>query len=414
MVEPLCPSLAFWRIACIAPLDNRIVLHLEPTRPEVSCPLCGTPSGRVHRRYRRHAWDLPWSGWPVQLSIEVRHFFCDNPGCRRRIFAEPFPEVLERYARRTGRAWLALLELAHASSAERAALVARLLGFLVSPDTLIRWQLQEQFAFPPPVALGVDEFAWRRGRSYGTILVDLLRHLPIALLGEKSANSLATWLKEHPGIAVLARDRDDSYALAGRLAIPDAIQVADRFHLLRNVSEALKQLLYSRSWVTPEDGEGDQPLPQAAECTQDIDDVPKEPEPTPLKRARWQAVQEARRRGLSTRAIASLTGISRVTVRKYLQAESPPGYHRPGPAPTKLAPYLDQLRRRWVEGCHNCSQLHRELRALGYAGGDAQVRRAVQAWRRIPRSPPASWCRPARRRRQREATSSGCPRQLPH
>ncbi len=316
----------------------------------------------------------------------MRHFFCDNPECRRRIFAEPFPEVLARYGRRTGRAQLALLELAHASSAERAALVARLLGFVVSPDTLIRCQLQEEFACPPTVVLGVDEFAWRRGHTYGTILVDLQRHLPIEVLGEKSVSSLAAWLHAHPGIAVLARDRDDSYALAGRQVVPDAIQVAHRFHLVRNVTEALKQLLYSRSWATPEDIDGSQRPIRSADRSHHIDDVLKAPGPTPRQRARWQAVHEAHRRGLSMRAIAGETGISRITVRKYLQADSPPGYHhRPGPSATKVAPFIDHLRQRWSDGCQNGSQLYRELVSLGYADGPAQVRRAVRFWPRIPR-----------------------------
>lgn len=142
-----------------------------------------------------------------------------------------------------------LLELAHASSAERAAHVARLLGFPISPDTLIRWQRQERFAFPAPLALGVDEFALLRGHTYGTLLVDLLRRRPIDLLDGKSAGALASWLREHPGVAVLARDRDDSHALAGRLAAPDALQVADRFHLVRNVSDALQGLLRSHRWL---------------------------------------------------------------------------------------------------------------------------------------------------------------------
>jgi transposase len=387
-MEPLCPSPAFWRIALIAPDDDRILIYLEPTRPEVGCPLCGTPSGRVHSRYRRRAWDLPWSRWPIELNVQVRRFFCDNESCPRRIFVEPFPEVLARHARRTQRARDALLELAHASSAERAALVARLLGFIVSPDTLIRWQRDEEFAFPSPCFLGVDEFALRRGRTYGTILVDLLRRQPVDLLGDKNANSLAAWLKEHPEVAVLARDRDDSYAQAGRLAIPDAVQVADRFHLVRNVGDALRVLLHSRRWAVPEDEETASALRQVESVAQELADVQKERGPTPLKQAHWQAVQEAGRQGLSLAAIARKVGIHRKTVRKYLQAEGPTVYRRQRSRITKLGPHLDYLRRRWEEGCRNASQLYCELLARGYTGGAVQVRRAVQPWRRTSRPPP--------------------------
>lgn len=154
MRQPLCPGPTFWRLSLISLNKEGIILHLEPRRCRVNCPACGTRSTRVHSHYRRQAWDLPWSRWPVQVNIQARRFFCDNPICHRRIFAEPFPRVLARHARRTGRAQALLLELAHASSAERAAHVARLLGFPISPDTLIRWQRQERFAFPAPLALG--------------------------------------------------------------------------------------------------------------------------------------------------------------------------------------------------------------------------------------------------------------------
>lgn len=397
MAEPLCPSLRFWRISCIALGRDRIILHLEPRRRRVKCPACGTPSCRVHSRYHRRAWDLPWSRWPVQVSIEARRFFCDQAQCSRRIFTEPFPRVLGRYARRMRRAQAVLLELAHASSAEGAARVARLLGFIVSPDTLIRWQRQERFAFPVPLVLGVDEFALRRGRTYGTLLVDLIRRVPIDLLETKSAPSLAAWLRQHPEVVVLARDRADAYALAGRVAVPTALQVADRFHLVRNVSDALYALLRSRRWVRPDVDEhptGPHVVPSPLDA---VHVGPREGRSTPLKEAHWRAVQEWAKQGLSNRAIAAQVGIDRRTVRRYLELASPPVYPRRRGRPRKIGPYLEYLSRRWSQGCRNAPQLYRELVQLGYQGSESMLRTVVHPWRLLTCLPPRGRSPPLRR-----------------
>src|SRR5919201_1231548 len=162
-LEPLCPHPATWRIDKIAPEQDRIVLHLEALRTMVACPMCGTSSRRLHSRSRRRPWLVPGGRWPVQLIVHARRFFCDAPGCLRRLFTEPFPRVLGRYARQTERLRQVLLELAHASGAAQGARLARWLGYVTSPDTLLRRQRQEAFVFPAPRILGVDEFALRRG-----------------------------------------------------------------------------------------------------------------------------------------------------------------------------------------------------------------------------------------------------------
>jgi transposase len=171
--------------------------------------------------------------------------------CSRHIFTEPFPGVLVPYARQTQRLSQILLELAHSSNAEAAARVSGMLGYMTSPDTLIRRQRQEQFPDPSPRVLGVDEFALRRGCTYATILIDLERHRPVGILEGKQPAPLTQWLQDRPGVEILARDRAGSYALAGRVGAPAAVQVADRFHLVHNVGDALKELLRSRRWEAP-------------------------------------------------------------------------------------------------------------------------------------------------------------------
>ena len=154
-----------------------------------------------------------------------------EPECERRIFVDPFPKALGRYARQTQRTRDSLLELSHCSSAEMAARVARLLGFVTSPDSLLRLQRLERFPAISPRVLGVDEFALRKGRSYGTLMVDLERRVPVDLFEGIAAKDLTAWLQNHPQVEVLARDRAWAYRLAGQTALPQAQQVADRFHL---------------------------------------------------------------------------------------------------------------------------------------------------------------------------------------
>lgn len=390
----LCPDPGVWRVVLIAVQPSRLVLHLEPAREVVPCPVCGTLSARVHSQYRRRAWDLPWGRWPVQLVVYARRFFCSELGCPRRIFTEPFPQVLAPYARQTGRLRMVLLEVAHASSAEMGARVTRLLGCGTSPDTLIRCQRAEQFPIPSPRALGVDEFALRRGSTYATLLVDLERHRPVDVVEERKAAPVARWLMAHPGMEVLARDRAEAYALAGRTAAPHALQVADRFHLVRNVGDALKGLLRSHRWVLPNPGlgPGDPPPALSAPAPQSSEKGrAREPQPTLTKQTNWEAVQERKHRGQSIKGIARELGINRKTVRQYLRLDHPPVYGPRRPRPTRVTPHLAYLRQRWAEGCHNARSLYQELLQQGYRGTERQVRAAVRPWRSAPSpSPPAT------------------------
>ena len=379
--EPLCPSPEVWRLGLIALLHDRILIHLEPIRESVPCPDCGARSSRVHSHYWRKPWDLPWSSWPVQLVVHARKFFCGNAQCLRRIFTEPFSGVLARYARQTQRLRKALLELAFSSCAEAAARVSKLLGYVTSPDTLIRQQRREQITTPIPQVLGVDEFALRRGCTYGTILIDLERHQPVDILDGKQAEPLAQWLRDHPGVDILVRDRAEAYALAGHTAAPQALQVVDRFHLARNVSDALRELLRSRRWTIPAQETGlaihleIYRVPAAAALEM------KEPKATPRKEALWEAVQQRKGSGQYIRAMARELGVCRRTVRKYLAADRPPGYRSRQSRHTKLAPYLSYMHQRWQEGCHSARRIYGELVGRGYQGSESQVRATVRPWR---------------------------------
>lgn len=351
------------------------------------CPSCGHRSRRVHGRYTRSPADLPVSDSAVGLRLSVRRFRCSNQACPRRTFAEPFPDLVAPYARRTDRLATAQVRTGLAVGAEPG---ARLLGDLrmaTSPDTVLRLVHRHPApAAETPRVLGVDDWAWRKGRAWGTILIDLERRRPVDLLPDRSAASVSAWLRDHPGVEVVARDRSTEYARAITEGAPDALQVADRWHLLHNLRQALVRHLTSvRGRLKA--------LPGAENLPADG--------PRSRRRSRAeQAVSAAARNrhlarytevwrlhaedGLNILQIARALRISRTTVRKYLAADAFPERGRHSVPPSVLAPYQAYLNARWVEGARSALGLWREIRALGYAGSS----RPVSIWAQGRRTEP--------------------------
>jgi transposase len=397
----LVPHLAGLRVREVTIEADRLTFAVEATRRTAPCPVCRRRATRVHSRYVRTLVDLPWAERPVRLRLDVRRFRCRNRACSRRIFSERFPGLGPAFARRTHAQRGALAELGFALGGSAGARLARKQGLVGSRATILR---VVHGAAPPEVAtpriLGVDDWARRRGQTYGTILVDLERRRPIDLLDDRTAASFAMWLRDRPGVEVISRDRGGAYADGARQGAPAAVQVADRFHLLGNIGDALERVLarhhrdlraaaaaVDRAIAEADALRGPDPAPAASA-------PPPQPGSTRAEQdraarrsrrvARYEAVIDLHRRGASLHAIEQALGLSRATARRFVRAGTFPERAARSPQPTSLAPYEPYLRARWTAGCHNARVLWEELRARGFPGAAVTVRRLVGGWRPTP------------------------------
>src|SRR6266536_57894 len=240
-------------ISSVHPTLTEIVVSITCQKPYALCPRCGACSERVHGHYGRTVADLPCGGRRVILALTVRKFVCTHSSCPQKIFTERLAELVQSYARMTNRLRDALVALGLATSAQVSERVAPSLGMRISAPTLLR-RLRE-VACPPPASvriLGVDDWSWKKGQTYGTLLLDLELRKPIELLPDRKEETLTAWLLLHPEIQVISRDRGGEYAAAARKGAPQAQQIADKFHILKNLRDGLKGVMARKQKVLPE------------------------------------------------------------------------------------------------------------------------------------------------------------------
>jgi transposase len=381
---------------------DQIVAALGATAPQATCPICGTGSEAIHSHYQRTIADLPWGHQTVRLHLCVRKFFCRQPTCTRRIFTERLPAIVAPYARRTKRLTEVVRLLAFALGGEPGARVVERLGMAVSPATLLRLIRRTAVVpAPTPRLLGVDDWAFRKGHRYGTILVNLEQHQIVDVLPARSAEPVAAWLEAHPGIEVVSRDRAPAYAEAARKGAPQAVQVADRWHLIQNLVEALERcLLRFRPALKAATGLGDAilgPMPSSSAATlvpwQQRAEAASQ-QKLAVKVERYEQMRALRDAGFTVLDIAQMVGATRPTVYRYLALGGPPErQHPPRSGRRVLAPYEPYLIQRWTEGCRNRSRLFREIRLLGY---HHSARTVALFLKRLEQDPSTSAASPSR------------------
>src|SRR5438128_2255459 len=224
--------------------ETGLVVSVRATHPTSCCPLCAFASSSIKSHYRRSLRDVACVGRRVQLELTVRKFYCRNPLCERKVFTERFPAFVEAWARMTIRHCEQITSIGLATCGKGGVRLAARLGMQTTRQTILRriMELPDRSA-RSVLYLGIDDFSFRRGQWFGTILVDLESHRPVDLLPDRQANTSARWMRQHPEITVVSRDRGSEYAAAASAGAPQAIQVADRFHIVKNLTEATQLLL---------------------------------------------------------------------------------------------------------------------------------------------------------------------------
>jgi transposase len=384
----LCDLLLHLRDVVVEKIDctPSAVVITACCRPEgAACPACGTWSSRVHSGYARRLHDLPLGGRPVLIHLTMRRFLCTNPVCKKVTFAGQADGLTARYQR-----WsvplAGLLSQVALELAGRAGMrLARALGIAVHRSTLLRLviAMPDPEASAAPEVLGVDDFALRRGHVYATILVDAATGQAVDILPGREAGPLADWLTAHPGARVICRDRAGAYAEGARDGAPDAVQVADRWHLWHNLAEhTAKAVARHRACIKQIAVAAEQAQPQPEPVVTAAEGPAAESQLATRMRDQHATVQALAARGLSLRAIARELGVDRKTARRFAHAATADdAVARAISRPTVLDRYQPHLHRRWNEGCHDVAVLHAEITKLGYRGSLRTVYRYLQPLR---------------------------------
>src|SRR6266852_60875 len=355
-------------------IDDLLRVEVVSTRSRSRCPLCFQPAMRIHSHYTRVLADVPCGGLQVQLVLQVRKFFCDTPTCRRKIFTERLPIFVQPWARMTTRFSQMLQALVLATCGELGTRLSGRLGIHTSPTTLLRQVMARPSSPPGPVSsLGIDDFSFRRGRTFGTILVDLDRHQVIDLLADRNTETAAAWMLTHDEIEIVSRDRGEDYAAAARKGAPQARQVADRFHLVKNLVEATLPVV-SRCYNEIRQAQAPLSpvaLPTVKEWRQAPDANAERKRLARLahNQERYAQVIELQRRGVKQEEMAKRLSISK---RRSI-----------------FDPYAPYLLARGPQGCRDVSLLWQEIRDQGFSGKIRTVYRFIRTLRQGPVELPA-------------------------
>ena len=375
--------------------ENRQFRLFVRVHQRAACPICGNVSSSGHSTYSRLLQDLPWQGVSVQLWVTAHRYRCRNSSCPRRFFANDCPKSHELTLVRP----VARLRLCTWSATSRADCRDKDFspGSPSPPATILYYVgLNRKLTRRSPLrsSTWASTIAWRKGQEYGTILVNLDLHRVADLLPDRSTESLSEWLQQRRGIKTLARDRCGLYAEGAALGAPDAQQVADRFHLILNLSTTIERVLEERRRYLTLPPAKPAPTAQLDNLTSPTEEQPLSPSLTLQQQRRerrlqrYQQVIDLYAKGYSKKAISRELGIETKTIRRWLRAGQFPERKPPHRRPPKVHEFAEYLQQRWAEGCHNATKLYEEIREKGYRGKRSMLARYVSRWRK-PGNPTA-------------------------
>ena len=377
-----------WRCSRQIISSDGITLHLHGKRKTAQCPECFKRSDSVHSCCRRRIQHLPCSGQTLWLVFSVRHWYCRNPACSRKIFAEslaPFAGSHQQSSQALQNLQRQLGLIAGGEAGKRAATAA---GLRCSADTLLRRVINtpetKQSGAPH---VGIDEWAWHRGHCCGMLIVNLDTHRPLVLLPGRDQRTLATWFRKYPEIQVVSRDRSGVYATAAREGAPQARQVADRWHLLKSIGDEPERMMYRHMplirLVVRELSLKKSPEPEISVPVASLRRPERLKQQTRKKRHQhWTEVMALHNKGCSFREISRITGLSRVTVSRWVRSGTFPEMSTRPPKRGLLDPWREWLKEQRESGNYNASRIWREMVAQGGTGSETIVRDTVAKWRK--------------------------------
>ena len=401
LLTVLFPHLAGLRVHRVEDGGDAVMIVASCRAQAACCPRCGQESGRVHGGYARIVADGAAGGRPVLIVLQVRRFRCRNPACPAVTFAEQAGGLSERYRRRSVPLLGMLAGFGLELAGRAAARLAGTLGIVVHSSTVLR--LVMALPDPPvtaaPEVTGVDDFALRKGRVYGTVIADAESGQVIDLLPDREAATWQAWLQAHPGAEVICRDRATAYAEGATAGAPAAIQVADRWHLWHNLGEYAEKTVVAHrrclapaaeataaegpdapSGQPPQDGPGAAPLP-GPDGLRDV--CGRERVLVPRTLERHAAVHDLLQAGHTRRETARILGLDPGTVSRFAREPDPAALLvKATSRDSKLDPFKAYIGQRWNQGITDAAVLHAELAATqGWTGSVQAVRRYVRQFR---------------------------------
>jgi transposase len=307
--------------------------------------------------------DVAFGGRKLVLKLLVRKWICAEASCSRHIFAERFPQLVQRYARMTDRLIKALQSTGVITNGADAAQIAESFGVPTTAKTIIRRVLQLPLPGEGEVAkVGIDEWAWKKGQRYGTILVDLQKRRIVQLLVERSVETSKAWLRKHPEIDLISRDRGKLFREAATDGAPQAKQVVDRFHLQKNFAEALEKFFRKQERALKKATQRSVGKAPSAASREVPEKIAQERRARHRQRVSiHKRIWKLYRQGYHKEQIAQLVGVSSRRVYRALEQETPPPPRRRSRSSSIVDPYLSYLTSRWNQGCHNVARLYEEI-----------------------------------------------------